>query len=449
MLAFKEGSSNILHNIRGIRNNYVGSVITMKNKQKDKDYMKAVHFYEEGELDKALKKCDESISANLKNAATLNLKGLILYIKGDLDGAKAQWKINSEHNDDNLSKHYIHDSKSDVKRLKLYKLGESYLKQLRIEEAIEELNKCTESDFNSIKVNLALAICYLRKGDYTTSSVYITKVLKVDKDNLSAKNIVKELKDVSGIKLEASKSNNWIKVLVFILVSITILGFIGIGIRMGLHNKIISSELNEETVKEEEIDTSKIQEKSEETNGTKEKGETKTEDLVDFSALESSVNNKDYEAIYNDVKKVNEGSLKGREKTIYFNAREALKNDGVSFFYRRGSELYSKKSLNEARAEFIKGYEYGEGNYIYPHIVFFKAATDEELGNIDDAINGYEEFYNKFKNETYIEETIYKLALLYKDRDIDKSIAFAKEIREKYSSSMYNNKVISNLLDTN
>ncbi|WP_143316989.1 tetratricopeptide repeat protein [Clostridium sp. HBUAS56017] len=420
----------------------------MKSKQKDKDYMKAVRFYEEGELEKALKKCDESISNNLRNAATLNLKGLILYLKGDLEGAKAQWKINSEHNDDSLAKHYIHDSKSDIKRAQYYKVGESYLKQLRIEEAIAELEKCTESDFNSIKVNLALSICYLRKGDYARSSVYATKVLNVDRNNIGAKNIAKELKDVGGIKLEVSKRNIWAKGLLFTVATVIIVGSIVAGARIYLNSKNTSSE-SSETLVEKNQDTDNAQEENiDDKNETEEKGETKTENLVDFSVLESSVNNKDYEAIYNNIKNVNGNDLKGRDKTIYYKGIEILKNEGANFFYRKGSELYNKKALNEAKSEFSKGYEYGNGNYIYPHIVFFKAATDEELGNIDDAISGYEEFYNKFKNETYMEETTYKLALLYKERDIDKSIAFAREIREKYPSSMYNNKAISNLLDT-
>ncbi|MDS0527207.1 tetratricopeptide repeat protein [Clostridium sp. SHJSY1] len=419
----------------------------MKNKQKDKAYMKAIRFYEDGELNKALKKCDESISSNLKNAATLNLKGLILYIKGDLEGAKAQWKINSEHNDDIIAKHYIHDSKSDIKRLQLYKLGEGYLKQLKVEDAIGALNECAESDFNSIKVNLALAICYLRKGDYTTSSVYTTKVLKTDKNNQTAKNIAKELKSIGDIELEIHKENNWIKPIMYILIATSIVVGIVIGMKIILNNVNSNSETIDNNKIEEEIKLNKDQESPKETNESNEKGETKTENLVDFNALELAISNKDFEIIYNGVKKINENDLKGKEKTIYFNGKELLKNEGVSFFYKKGSEFYNQNLFNEAKNEFQKGYEFGEGNYIYPHIIFFKASADEKLGNVDGAISGYEEFYNKFKTETYIEETIYKLALLYKDRDIDKSIMYAKEIRERYPSSIYNNKIISNLLD--
>lgn len=429
----------------------------MKNKQKDRAYMKAIRFYEDGELDKALKMCDESISSNLRNSATLNLKGLILYIKGNLEGAKAQWKINSEHNDDSIAKHYIHDSRSDIRRLEMYRLGENYLKQLKVEDAIGALTECVESDFNSIKVNTALAICYFRKGDYTTSSVYVTKVLKTDKNNQGAKNLAKELKNIAGIELEVHKNNNWVKIIIYILATTITLIAIGIGTKVILSYMSSNNEISDKNVaennttedseSEDKLELNKSQESPNETNDTEEKGKTKTENLVDFSALESAIKNKNYEIIYSDVKNINEANLTGKEKTIYFNAKEALRNEGVSFFYKKGSELYSQKAFSEAKSEFQKGYEFGEGNYIYPHIIFFKASTEENLGNINEAITGYEEFYNKFKNETYIEETIYKLALLYKDRDIDKSIMYAKEIKEKYPSSMYNNNVISNLLD--
>jgi tetratricopeptide (TPR) repeat protein len=232
-----------------------------------------------------------------------------------------------------------------------------------------------------------------------------------------------------------------------ILLAIAALVVIGIKVKGILNSSDTNGVVIDEQVSEEKIDSKMEDESPKGTNDTGEKGETKNEGLVDFNALESAIASKDYETIYNDVKMINESSLKGKEKTIYYSAKEALKNDGANYFYKKGSEFYNNKSFMEAKSEFVKGYEYGEGNYIYPHIVFFKAATDEQLGSVNEAINGYEEFYNKFKNENYIEETIYKLALLYKDKDIDKSIMFAKEIRERYPSSMYNNKVISNLLD--
>ncbi|HEY5523841.1 MAG TPA: hypothetical protein VIK26_00730, partial [Clostridium sp.] len=79
-----------------LRNNIMGGILILGKIKKDKAYIKAVRYYEECEIEKAIKKCEESISDSLKNSSALNLKGLLLYLKGDLEGAVAQWKINSD-----------------------------------------------------------------------------------------------------------------------------------------------------------------------------------------------------------------------------------------------------------------------------------------------------------------------------------------------------------------
>ena len=134
----------------------------MKNKQKNKLYIKATKYYENGEIDKALKICEEGMTDNLKDASIINLKGLLLYLKGDLEGAIAAWKINSDFNDDPIAKSYIGDSKSDYKRLESYKKSIKLIKDLKIDEAIAELNTCLESDFNFLNVAMALSQCYIK-----------------------------------------------------------------------------------------------------------------------------------------------------------------------------------------------------------------------------------------------------------------------------------------------
>lgn len=413
----------------------------MEKIKKDKAYIKAVRYYEECEIEKAIKKCEESISNSLKNSSALNLKGLLLYLKGDLDGAITQWKINSDFNDDSMAKNYIYDSKSDMERLALYRNGEMLLKSLAIDEAIDSLNKCTESDFNAIRVNLALAICFGKKGDYSTSSVYVSKVLNIDKNNSGAKALAKEIEEVQGIKLEVTKRHNMLKHTIVIIVLCLI--FTGVVITY----RLIEINKAEEISKSESI-TEVIEEVPPINEDEKEEtGETKSENLVNYDELQERINNKDFDSIYNSMKDISVENIQGEEKAIYFRGKEILETEGVSFFYKKGSELYNEKNFNEAKIQFVKGYEYGAKNYLYPHIIFFNAASDEQLGNVDNAIKEYGEYYNTYKEDTYISETIYKLAILNMDKDRDKSILYAKEIREDHEDSIYNNQVISNLLD--
>lgn len=419
----------------------MGGILILGKIKKDKAYIKAVRYYEECEIEKAIKKCEESISDSLKNSSALNLKGLLLYLKGDLEGAVAQWKINSDFNDNSMAKNYIYDSKSDKERLALYKNAEMLLKNLAIDEAIDSLNKCKESDFNAIRVNLALAICYGKKGDYSASSVYVSKVLNIDRNNPGAKALAKEIEEFQGIKLEVTKGSNLLKSTIAIVVLCLVFAGAVIAYKLIDKNKtegISNSESSTEPT--EAVSPIKANEKAE-------MGETKIESLVNYDELQKEINNKDFDLIYNSMKQINLETIQEKDKTIYLKGKELLETEGVSFFYKKGSELYSQKNFKDAKVQFVKGYEYGAKNYLYPHIIFFNAASDEQLGNVDSAIKEYGQYYNSYKKETYIAETIYKLALLNKDKDRDKSILYAKEIKENYTDSIYNNQVISNLLD--
>ena len=99
----------------------------MKQKNNNKLYSKAIKYYEEGKLEKALLQFEEAISLNLRNSAALNLKGLLLYLIGNLDEAVATWKINWDFNDDKIAKNNIQDSKADYNRVKLFNKGEKHL----------------------------------------------------------------------------------------------------------------------------------------------------------------------------------------------------------------------------------------------------------------------------------------------------------------------------------
>lgn len=120
-------------------------------------------YYEKGKLNKALEICEFELAKGLDNSDILNLKGLLLYQKGDLNEAITVWKLNKDINNDAVAQNYIKGTISDKKRLELYKEGEQALKQLKIDRALELFKMCAESDFNAIKVNTGLGLCYQKK----------------------------------------------------------------------------------------------------------------------------------------------------------------------------------------------------------------------------------------------------------------------------------------------
>lgn len=420
----------------------------MSNKKKNKKYIQAVKYYDNGELDKALKKCEESISESLKNSATLNLKGLILYQKGDIQGAVATWRINADFNEDSIAKNYIRDSKEDKKRLNFYKEGEVLLAKGLIDQAILKFEMCRVSDFNTIKVNLALANCYLKKEEYSHVEVYLTKVLSVDKNNLKALKILKELKKITGTNLQIANNKGVGKKLVGTSLAIII---VILGIYVGNTIKDSKKELNkigedkliqdDNSTLEEEI---KIEEKDRNLNNKIE--ETK-EDLVDIGILEEMISSKEYDKIHEVILKTNKDKLQGKEKSLLLKAENLLKDYGVEYFYNKGMADYEKRNYEEAKTNFEKGYLYGKESYLYEHLIYFIAAIEDRNKATLEAIKYYEEYYKGYKSGSYFEEALYRLAILYQGEDLDKSIAYAEELKYNRPKSIYNNEKISDLLE--
>ena len=167
-----------------------------------KIYVKAMNKYNDGYIEKALTLCEKSISLNNANAAALNLKGILYYIKGDLERAKQAWNINYKRNNDKVSKKYLNDSVRDKERLHLYVNALELIKQLNISGALKLLEQCTLSHFNFINVNNYISICYIKKGEYDKALDYINEVTRVDKKNTQAKINKNTLIEYGNLKRE-------------------------------------------------------------------------------------------------------------------------------------------------------------------------------------------------------------------------------------------------------
>lgn len=426
-----------------------------KKRNKNKKYIMATKFYQNGEIDKALKKCEESIAEDLKNSAALNLKGLLLYLKGDLKGAVATWKINADFNDDDIAKNYIEDSKRDKDKIKLYKEAEVLLTRLSINEAERKLNMCKESDFNAIKVNLALSVCYLRKGDYENAGVSLTKALSIDKNNPQGKKIAKEFEKYSDSKLEILKSTseNTMKVLMGLVCAVAIFVVLFGGYKI-IHKFINSNDTdvlstnnneNENLISNEENIESEQEEVTNSKNNEDENGDNNIK--VDVEKIQSCIDSKNYDELYNLVNKLNINELSGKEQAVTKIAQELLIKEGSEYFYNSAMKYYNTKDYDNALIQIEKAYKYSQTTYLASEVLFFDGAINDKKGNNNQAIKLYEEYYNKYKNGDYIGEVLYGLAMLYKSEDLSKAKMYANELNNNHSESMYNNENIKSLLN--
>lgn len=376
----------------------------------NKIYNKAMDYYQRGELDKAIDKCEEGISINLKNNNLLNLKGLLLYLKGDLNGAITVWNINRDYNNDEMSKVYIKDSKKDENKLSLYEWAQKDIKELRIEDALSKLNKCAESDFNSINVSISFAICYLRKGDYILAKEFNEKALKINRRDKSAISVKDQIESFSENPSEKFKGN-----IIKIAVSFVALVFIATGTyifwnKMNAEEKLVNKVVQKDKVKQEE---------------------QKEEEIKVVDIEEAPLDKPEEKPV--------------EEETP---VKKLLTDEEIKAQYVIASDYFDAKEYNKAIEVFKNVYTNSEEMYLRDDVLFFLASSYDKNNSKNEAIKYYEEYVSKYKGENYIQEVYYNLALSYKDIDINKSKEYAKVIAEKYSGSMYYNSKIKEIISS-
>jgi tetratricopeptide (TPR) repeat protein len=420
------------------------------NKKARKAYNKAMDYYEKGKINKALEICEDVLLEGLDNPAVLNFKGLLLYQKGNLTEAITVWEINKDLNNDGIAKKYIKDAMADERRLDLYKQGEQALRQLKIDKALDLFKRCLESDFNAIKVNTGIAMCYQKKGDLYKAKEYLDKVLSIDQNAITAKIVEKKLKE-DGIYLGSQNSSKGF------LIGITIL-FVGVAIVAGGY--LIISKVNEKNLVNniEEIKNNKvIEEKNSITDDSKETEDQENSDVnpetisdgiakeepevinLDKEKLKTLITSNDLDGVYEQLKNVKEESISSEDAEVYKQAVDLMKNQGVSKFYEYGLWYFNKNNYSDAKISFDKAYTYSEGNSLKEHILFYRASNSLKESDNQAALVQYEEYYNYYPRGVYVQEALYELAVLSNSVDKEKSKTYANALINNFPNSIYVN----------
>ena len=429
------------------------------NKKVNKAYGKAMDYYEKGKINKALEICEDILLEGLDNPVVLNFKGLLLYQKGNLREAITAWEMNKDLNNDDIAKNYIKDAVADEKRLDLYKLGEQALKQLNIDKALELFKRCSESDFNVIKVNTGIAMCYQKKGDLYRAKEYVDKALSIDKNAITAKIIEKELKE-DGIYLESKNSSKGFLIIItslFVILAIVAGGYL---VMSKFKNKDLANN-NQETESNEAIEEVKSTEDTEEKSKIKDESkESKVEETsevklaatseeivkeapisasFDKEKLKSLMASNDFDGIYEQLKNVKAESISNGDTEVYNQAVKLMKNEGASKFYDYGLWYFNQGNYVDAGILLGKAYTYCEGNSYKEHILFYRASNSLKKSENQTALAQYEEYYSKYSRGVYAEEALYELALLNNSVDKEKSKNYANTLINNFPKSIYIN----------
>lgn len=384
-------------------------------------YTKALNKYQDGLIDEAMDICEESISISIKNSSAINLKGLLYYFKGDLESAKALWKLNYEVNDDLVARKYIKGLKEDEERFSLYTSAVALINSLKIKEAIKLLDRCRESDYNCINVSNALVACFINIGQYKNAVEYVNKVLELDCKNEIANKNMKILIKNGVSKKEFIKVNHNNTKLVLILVSLMLLSTVGILGRNEIKNKFINDIF---------------------TNDSKSNLETSVKispaQVIPTDTIDITKDTK------NETTEI--ATAKTESSTAKNNAPEVDK--GIKYYYVNGKdELLVNRNIEKAIDNFNKAYAYGEDKYLYPDIVYFLGVSYEQKNDVENSYKFYREYMTKYPKGNYEVEILYRLVNIYKDKDLNKAKEYAAIIANEYSNSQYNNSIIKTVIN--
>lgn len=408
----------------------------------NKYYAKALNYYENGYIDKALEACEASISYDLKNKAALNLKGILYYLKGELSNAEAVWKLNTQINKDNVAQKYLHGLKLDYEKQTMFVEAVKLVNEVHINEAVELLKQCEHSDYNTINVNNYLCICYMKQCKYEEVKDRLAKVLQIDKKNEISLNIKKQLIEYEVIKKEIN-----LKPIIGAAAIILAVAAIVISTKI-IYKHIFStkktnliSEYNKNKVEQKAIIKQTPKQKQPEST-------TQTSVVVQFPAadFQKALNSKDFDSIYKYIMDWNDKNLGINDKKLLSEGQKLLANEGTIYFYKNGNLFLQKKDYSNAVVQFSKAYTNGSGSYLYPHIMYFLAVSCDKSKDYENAVKYYELYDGSFTSGGYEETVLYNLAMIYKDTDIIKAKKYAGKLSQNYAKSIYNNTNIQEIL---
>ena len=432
-----------------------------------KIYVKAMNKYNDGYIDKALTLCEKSISLNITNAAALNLKGILHYLKGDLDSAKKMWNINYKRNNDEVSKKYLKDSIKDKERLQSYVNALEKIKELNISGALELLKQCENSHFNFINVNNNISLCYIKQGEYDKALQYINEVLKVDKKNNEAIMNKKTLIEYGTLKREINyKKIAIVAASIFLAVTIifqgktlmynakklSITGIKKIQSGISLIKKKDKDQAKDlvksDSEKTEEIIKNTEVQKQNESKKEEKPIESKPQEIKEFprKQFSESINSNNMEQIIAYMNEWKNADLDMNDKLLMVKAEEIIKSSGIVYFYEKGVSYMKDKKFIEAQKYFLYALPYSKDNYLQDDIIYMLALSYKSMSDFENAVKYYELSLKQFPGGGYTEEVLYNLIIINKDVDTNKAKGYAEKLVKQFPKSQYNNTIVKKIL---
>jgi len=298
----------------------------------------------------------------------------------------------------------------------------------------------------------------MQLGQHNKAVKYVEDVLSIDKHNLEALKLRRQLTELGFIHKDVMIK---FKKVTVILGAMCVVSLIGFGIIKG-YNKTHEWLKSKEEEKSKEINNDKtnldnFQGNSEKTDKNaiieaenaqnKDDNSSNNNDSFDVDTLKSYTEAGDYENIIKYIEKYDIEALNINDKIIAQNAANLIKEKGILALYEKGIAYMQDKKYDSAIESFNLVYKYSEDMYLNEHILFMMAGSYENLEDIESANKYYELYVDKYlEGGSYIQQCVYSLAINNEGIDKEKSRKYAEIVTIKFNESEYNNSRIQNIL---
>ncbi|MCR5488209.1 MAG: tetratricopeptide repeat protein [Lachnospiraceae bacterium] len=158
------------------------------------------------DLSGAVESLLQSLKCNRNNVDARNLLGLVYFEMGEAVAALSEWIVSKNLKPEkNIADDFIEEVESNPTRLsainqslKKYNQALSYCEQKSYDLAIIQLKKVVQSNPNLIVAYQLLGLLYLESKDYEKAARILERGIRIDKNNTTMLNYLKEAEDQLG-----------------------------------------------------------------------------------------------------------------------------------------------------------------------------------------------------------------------------------------------------------
>lgn len=374
-------------------------------------YNKALDLINENNISAAKKNLEKAAEIYLKDIDILNLLGLCEYYLCNFNKANYYWNKSIRLNSNcNSAYNYLDELKTQKFNdfMDRYNIGldyferEKYVESIEVFESILELNSCF------IEIYEILIISYLELDDINNASKYIKLLSEVDSGKESILNYKYELsKKANKIQIinkennsRKSKGRNYkIGAISFFIITVSLLS----------SNIIMYTDYQKE----------------------------KSKNITIKQKLEQS--KLEYEKLEKENKQLKENNLL---------SDFIPKNNAMIDEQKEAEKYYFEKEYKKSLEKFKYILEKSRDYNAKADAIYFIAAAETKLGNINEAKKYYKIYINSYGNGTAYDEVLYNYALILNDEnETEEAKEIAMKLRNNYKSSKYNNSKIDSILN--